>query len=345
MGLLRGGFVPPEAVRVLRDYQRLRTDHVRALTTQVLLMHKALERMNIKVQDVLSSLTTASGLRIVRAIDAGVRDAGQLAQLCDAQVLKRKRDALLKSLEARWHEQHLFALRQALQAYDFYQKLVGQCDACIEKELAKLPVAPPPPPPCEEAAPPPPDAAPPPPTPKEMRHNAPKEMAGLHQELVRLYGGNDLSQLPAMSDYTVLQLLSEVGTDLSAWPTEKHFTAWLGLAPGSRQSGKRQGKARRYGGQAGRIFRVAARALARAKNSWLGAFYRRIRAMRGGSVANKAAARKMAELFYRCVTRGRQYAEQGLAKYEEHYRQQRTRALSKQAAQLGLQIVTPIPAP
>ena len=154
MGLLRGGFVPPDTVRVLRDYQRLRTDHVRSLTTQVLLMHKALERMNIKVQDVLSSLTTASGLRIVRAIVAGTRDAAQLASLCDAQVLKRKREALIKSLEARWHEQHLFALRQALAAHDFYQKQIGECDKCIEAELARLPVAPPPPPPQEKATPP-----------------------------------------------------------------------------------------------------------------------------------------------------------------------------------------------
>jgi transposase len=338
MGLLRGGFVPPEAVRVLRDYQRLRADHVRALTTQVLLMHKALERMNIKVQDVLSSLSTASGLRIVRAIVDGVRDPAQLAALCDAQVLKRKRAALLKSLEARWHDQHLFALRQALEAYDFYQRQVQQCDGCIQQELERLPVAPPP---DDEGRPPPGNGAAQPPVPKEMRHNAPKTMAGLHQHLVRLYGGNDLSQLPAMTDYTVLQLLAELGTDLSAWPSEKHFTAWLGLAPGNKDSGKRKGKARRHGGQAGRIFRVAARALSRAKNSWLGAFYRRIRAMRGGLVANKAAARKMAELFYRCVTKGWQYAEEGLAAYEQRYREQRTRALSKQAAQLGLQIITP----
>lgn len=102
MGLLRGGFVPPDTVRVLRDYQRLRTDHVRSLTTQVLLMHKALERMNIKVQDVLSSLTTASGMRIVRAIVKGERNPALLAGECDKQVLKNKSAALLKSLEARW---------------------------------------------------------------------------------------------------------------------------------------------------------------------------------------------------------------------------------------------------
>ena len=172
-----------------------------------------------------------------------------------------------------------------------------------------------------------------------MRHNAPKNIEKLHEELVRLYGGKDMSQLPAMSDYTVLQLLSEIGTDLSAWPSEKHFTAWLGLAPGSHQSGKRKSRARRYGGQAGRIFRVAARALARAKNSWLAAFYRRVRAMRGGLVANKAAARKMAELFYRCVTKGWQYTEQGIARYEERYKAQRARAVSKQAAELGLQVI------
>lgn len=343
MGLLRGGFVPPDTVRVLRDYQRLRTDHVRSLTTQVLLMHKALERMNIKVQDVLSSLTTASGMRIVRAIVKGERNPALLAGECDKQVLKNKSAALLKSLEARWGEQHLFALSQALAAHDFYAKLIKECDDCIERELTRLPGAPPPQPgasTAEETLRPVSEESSPAPVMvrKERRHNAPKSIANLNEELTTLFGGTDLSQLPAMSDYTVLQLLSEIGTDLSAWPSEKHFTAWLGLAPGSHQSGKRKGKARRYGGQAGRIFRVAARSLARAKNSWLGAYYRRIRAMRGGLVANKAAARKMAELFYRCITKGWHYTEQGLARYEEKYKAQRAKIIRKQAAALGFEL-------
>lgn len=335
LGLLQAGYVPPDTVRRMRDYQRLRSDHVAQAAMQVQLMHKALERLNIKVHDVLSDLTGVSGLRIVRAIVEGERDALALAMLCDGQVLKRKKEALIKSLEGRWNAQHLFALKQALEGWDFYQRQMAACDGCLAQELRQLQ----------------PTERPPGPGPssdgtadetskshKELRHNAPKAMEDLHGQLRRVFGGNDLSMIPSLSDYTVLQLLGEIGTEVKAWPTVKHFTAWLGLAPGSRQSGKKKRNAKRHCGRAGRIFCVAARSLARAKNSWLGAFYRRIRANRGGRVANKAAARKVAELFYYCLSKGMVYLEQGLNAYQEKYRQRAVQALSKQAQMLGLEI-------
>lgn len=163
-------------------------------------------------------------------------------------------------------------------------------------------------------------------------------MPRLPEWLLQTFGGADLSTLPRLSDYTGLQLLSEVGRDMSRWPTVKHFTAWLGLAPSSRQSGKRRRREVRHGGRAGQVFRVAARSLARAKNSWLGAFYRRLAAVKGGKMANKAAARKVAELFYLALTQGMKYVEQGIQSYEERYLQQRLKGVQRQAKQLGLTV-------
>nr|WP_181925920.1 transposase [Cupriavidus taiwanensis] len=118
--------------------------------------------------------------------------------------------------------------------------------------------------------------------------------------------------LPAHTEYSVLQLISEVGTDLSRWPTEKHFTAWMGLAPGSRQSGKRRGSIKRHRNRAGRLFCQ----MARSKDIALGGFYCRMGARRGALIANIALARKLAVLFWRVMIKSMQYVENGLANYE-----------------------------
>ena len=335
-GLLRGGFVPPVQIRRLRDYERQRADLITMGASHVQHMQKALDRMNVKVHDVISSLIGVSGLKMVRAILEGEREAEKLAALCDAQILKKKKEHLLKALAGTWQDEHLFALRQALEGWEFYQRQISACDTEIAQVLKSLAA-----PASSERA----DGgsgpvAPAPVAHKELRHNAPQDMPQLHAWLVKIFGA-DLSVLPSLTDYTVLQLLSEVGTDLSRWPSVKHFTAWLGLAPSSRQSGKRRRREVRHGGRAGQLFRVAARSLARAKNSWLGAFYRRLAAVKGGKTANKAAARKVAELFYYALTRGMSYVEQGLVEYERRYVTQRARSVTRQAKKLGL-VVLPL---
>lgn len=332
-GLLRAGFVPPQAIRRLRDYQRGRQDHIRMASAHVQHMQQALDRMNLKIHDVLSDLTGVSGLRLVRAIVQGVRDTQPLLELCDLQILRHKRARMLKALHGNWQAEHLFALRQALEAWEFYQRQIAACDCEIATVLQELAAAAPPPtrPPGSSG------------TPKRLQHNAP-QIADLHRLLVRLSGGQDLSALPALSDYSVLQLLSEVGPDMTRWPTAKHFTAWLGLAPSSRRSGKRRRREKRFRGRAGQIFCVLARSLARSKYLALGGFYRRLRATRGGQAANVAAARKVAVLFYNTLRYGHEYVEQGLERYEALYRHQCLRRLQRNARQFGLTLVPAIAA-
>ena len=304
-GLLKPGFVPPEHIRRLQDYLRLRADHVVMGGSHEQPMQKALERMNLKIHDVISDLTVTSGLKMIEAILRGERRAGELLALCDPQIQKKKAVALRAALEGSWKKEHLFALRQAYAAWQFYQQQIVECDQEIAQILKEL------------AGPEDPQASQPPTAPKRGGVNTP-QIAGLHSLLYRLCGGKDPTTLPGVADHVLLQLIGELGTDLQKnWTTEKHFTAYLGLAPGSRQSGKRRGSQKRSRNRAGRLFCVIARTVGRSVDKALGGFYRRLKGRRGGLVANLALARKLAELYWRLMVQGRAYVENGLKKYEE----------------------------
>ena len=137
-GLLRGGFVPPADIRQLRDYQRLRADHLIGAASQVQKMQQALERMNIKFHDVISDLTGVSGLRVVRAILKGERRPGELLKLCDEQIQQKKSPAVKESLRGCWKKEHLFALRQGLELWETYQQKIADCDREMESLLHQL---------------------------------------------------------------------------------------------------------------------------------------------------------------------------------------------------------------
>jgi len=325
-GLLRAGFVPPAHIRRLQDYLRLRAEHVSAAAGHVQHMQKALERMNIKLHDEISDLAGASGQAVVRAILEGERDPARLLALCDKRIQRSKGERVEESLRGTWAEEHLFALAQAVQSWDHYRSQIKECDRRIELLLQEYDF----------------DDAPPAPGAKRKARKGPgknaPEIAQLRETLTHICGGHDLSVLPAHTEYSVLQLIGEVGTDLTKWHTEKHFTSWLSLAPGTHQSGKRKRSVKRKRNRAGRLFCVMARSLARSKNIALGGFYRRMAARRGGLVANVALARKLATLFWRVMVKGMDYVEHGLQHYEAKVLQAKHRALQSLAKQLGVSI-------
>jgi transposase len=325
-GLLRAGFVPPAQIRRLQDYMRLRADHIQMAATHVQHMQQALERMNIKLHDVIAKLTGVSGLAVVRAILDGERDPQKLLSLCDTQIQRAKAERVKQSLLGTWTEEHLFALRQALQSWEHYQGQIAECDRRVEALLHDLD-------PGDKT-----DSASLSARRSRPGVNAP-DIPDLRVMLAQICGGKDLTQLPASTEYSVLQLVAEVGTDLTKWATEKHFTSWMGLAPGSHQSGKRKRSVKRNRNRAGRIFCVIARSLARSKDIALGGFYRRLAARRGGLVANIALARKLAVLFWRVMVKGMDYVEHGLQQYEAKVLETKQRSLSRLARQLGQKLV------
>jgi transposase len=157
---------------------------------------------------------------------------------------------------------------------------------------------------------------------------------------MKMTGGNDPSQITGLTDSTLLQIIAEVGTDMSHWVTEKHFTSWLGLAPNSHQSGTSFKKRKvRNSSNAGQIFRIAAQTLVLSKKNAIGAFYRRIQSKKGKLTAMKATARKVAVCYYNVMTKGVEYVEYGIHLYEQAIKEQRLKSLKKQALSLGFNLI------
>jgi transposase len=321
-GLLTSGFVPPSDIRQLRDYMRLRGDLVSMAAQHVQHMQKAMDRLNVKVHVVISDITGVSGLRVIKAILGGERDAEKLVALCDEQILQTKRARMVEALHGLWRKEHLFALRLALESYEAYQKQIEQCDEQIAQVLREMSA--------QRSVP---ELGPP----KELRHNA-LRLENLQAQMGQLFG-KDLTKLPCINESTAALLLAEIGNDMSRWKTWRHFGSWLALAPSSAQSGKRRRRQKRHLTPAGRILCRAVQCMAVGKHTWLASFYRRIRAKRGAKVAIKATAYKVARLIYLVLTRGWEYVEEGIAKYEQRVRETQLKALKKLARRLKYTLV------
>lgn len=330
-GLLNRCFIPEEAVKEIRDYQRMREDHIRSAAMHVNHMQKALTQMNIRLKEVLSQIHGASGLAVIEAILAGERDVEVLLSLCHTSIREKKADAVRKSLKGFYTPAGLFALKQAYEGYQFYQQQIKACDQRLQQAMEKLnnfhqddkaneSIT------SAKGR-------------KPIRHNKPN-VDHLGGHLLKIFSGTDATQLPGITDYTWLQLYAEVGKDLSNWPTEKHFTSWLGLAPGQHQSGKKnKNKSRKHRPKAGQIFRQIAQSLIESKKIALGAFGRRLRSKRGPGIAVKATARKLAVLYWRMMVKGNQYVERGIKAYEQQMKLQKEKWLKKNAEDLGYQLV------
>lgn len=321
-GLLTGGFVPPSQIRRLRDYMRLRADLVSMAAQHVQHMQKAMDRLNVKIHVVISDITGRSGMRIIKAILAGQREPEKLVELCDAQILKTKKAPMIEALRGLWRKEHLFALGLAVESYENYQQQIAQCDREIAQVIQEL---------CAEK--PTPELG----DPKELRHNA-IVLEGLQKQMAQIYG-KDLTKLPCLNQSTAALLLAEIGCDMSRWKDWRHFGSWLALAPCNAQSGRKRRRVKRYLTRAAQILCRAVQCMAVGKHTWLASFFRRIRAKRGSKVAIKATAYKLAKLIFLVLTKGWEYVEQGIAKYEERVRLMRFNALRKLAKELDFVVI------
>jgi len=331
-GLLRGSFRPQGEIAALRAYLRQRERLLDYAAAHIQHMQKALTQMNLQIHHVVSDITGVTGMRIIRAMVAGERDPDTLASYrdrrCHASV-----EAVRQALVGNDREEHVFALAQALELYDVYQAKVAACDKRIEALLKRLKEA--------SAKP-----AEPLPTP---RHTTRQPNAPAFDVREALYAvlGVDLTQIHGLGPYLALKLVSECGTDLSAWPSAKHFTSWLCLAPSNKISGGKvlSSRTRRSGNRAAALLRLAAVTVGRTETA-LGAFYRRLSARAGKAKAVTATARKIAVLFYNALRHGMDYADPGASFYEERYRRRVLSNLRRRAKSLGyvLQQTDPVPA-
>ncbi len=320
-GLLSGAFRPPEQICMLRSLWRQRAMLLRSQGRHVQHMQKALTQMNIQLTNVLSDIVGESGQKILRAILAGERDAQVLGKMKNVRV-RASVDEIAKSLQGNWRAEHLFELKQALGAFDFVGSQLAECDREIEQQMLVLKAH---------------DGDPAKGKKRGRARNAPK--FDLRTQLFQMCGV-DLTRIDGVDVTTALAVVSEVGSDLSKFPTVKHFTSWLGLCPGTKISGGRvlSAKTKRCVNRAAQALRMAAAAL-RSSKSALGAYFRRMCSRMDKPKAVTAAAHKLARLIYTMLTKGEQYTDQGQDYFEERYRERVLRALSQRAAKMGMQMV------
>jgi transposase len=322
-GLLRGAFRPPEQICTLRGYVRQRAMLVQYGSHHIQHIQKALEQMNLKLKRVITEVTGVTGMRIIRSILEGERDPQKLAALRHTRC-KSDEDTIAKALEGTWRQEHLFALKQAVELYETFQDKIRDCDASIQQYLTTL----------EDTA---------------ARHSRPKRAsttrrrnepnfdarAALHRTT-----GVDLTRIEAIDSNTALKIVSEVGFDVSAWPTVKHWSSWLCLCPGNNKSGGRQ----RSGRTTPSANRVAAALRLSARSLWnsdsaLGAFLRRLAARKGMPKAITATAHKLARLVYYMLKYGTDYVVKSQEEYERHHKQRQIKNLKRRARALGFDVV------
>lgn len=324
-GLLNRCLVVGADIKELRSYLRLREGHINSSSMHINQMQKALTLMNIRLKEVLSQIHGASGLAIIEAILGGERDKQVLVSLCHKSVLKNKKELVLKALEGRYTEAGLFALKQAYQGYKFYLTQIAECDKRINVVMNRIGQSG-----CGQEL-------------KEkrkaVRHHKPN-VENLGPNLLNVFDGKDATLISGITDYTWMQLLAETGPELARWPSEKHFTSWLGLSPGQHSSGKMRKRPRKKGRpKAGQIFRIIAQGLINSKNVAIGSFGRRLRGRKGPTIAIKAMARKIAVLYWRVMVKGLEYAEKGIQHYEEQIILNKMRTVNRLAKELNLNVI------
>ena len=327
-GLLRGSFRPEAEIATLRAYLRQRERLVEYAAAHIQHMQKALMEMNLQLHHVVSDITGSTGMRIIRAIVAGERDPDVLASMRDIRC-HSSIETIRASLVGNDRDEHIFALTQSLELFDFYQEKILACDHKLETALSHVTVR------AGEQLSPLPKART-----KTKQVNAPS-----FDVRAALYGvlGVDLTQIHGLGPSLALKLVGECGTDLRAWPTAKHFTSWLCLAPGNKISGGKllSSRTRRSSSRASALLRLAATTIGRSETA-LGAFYRRLSSRIGKQKAVTATARKIAVLFFNTLRFGLTYRDQGAAAYEERHRIRVLTNLRRRAKTLGFALA-PIP--
>jgi transposase len=340
-GLLNGSFRPTQDICALRSFLRHRQNLIESCGREVQHMQKALQQMNVHLHHAVSDLVGATGLRILDAILAGERDPKALVQLRDDKLCKKTtKEGLEKALEGDWRDEHLFALRQALETYRHLLRQVLECDGQIEQALAQVVIPEDKEP--ETPAPKNPKAKESAQAPKKKRFHrnktGPSLKRDLTQELKRVCGV-DLTQLIGLNVLSVLIIISEIGLDMSRWRSAKAFCAWLGLCPGNKISGGKvlDSRTAHVANRMAILLRTVAPTIGKT-DTWLGIFHRRMRARLGPAGANTATARKLACLIYHLLKYKEEYIDVDHLVFLEKIREQRIRRLRKQAEELGMQL-------
>jgi transposase len=324
VGLLAAAFRPDEKTCQLRSYLRQRANLIRYAGQHIQHMQKALEQMNLKLTEIISDIMGSTGTQIIRAILRGVRDPHKLANYRNCHC-KASKAEIAQALTGTYRDEHLFALRQAYEAWQFYQKQRDRIDVLIQQQLTRMKQ----------------DRALPPLKPPKLSHGRKPNQPGFDVRTALYYVvGIDLTEIEGICAQTALTIISEIGPEVSKFATVKHFCSWLGLCPQIKKTGGaiKSSRTRPGANRAAAAFRLAAFGL-HASQGALGAFLRRKKAHLGAPKALTATAHKLARLVYFALKNGMTYVRQTQEAYETKMREKQIKALHKKARQLGLEIV------
>jgi len=325
VGLLPNSYQPDVFTENLRTYVRHRRRLIQGASQCINRMQKSLISMNLQLPIVLSDISGKSGKAIIQAILAGERNGHKLAELADGRV-KASKDKIAQALTGFWRDSHLFTLQQHWDSYQHLQRQITVCDQQIDNALSKR---------ITEMGN---DDLAYQPVKKKAKSKANAPQFDLSTYAFQLTEGVDLMSVDGINLGLILTLISEVGTDLSKFPTHKHFVSWLSLCPNKKVSGGKilSSRSRKNKNRLSKAFKQAAVSFSRKKNSSLASFYRRIAAKKGKQCAIMATARKLAIIVYHMLNRKETFNPIDLDRYQQQFRTHRIKGINKLINQLAI---------
>jgi len=338
-GLLNSCYLPDEEQEALRTLTRYRKCLVGDSSRFVLRMQKALELMNIKLHTVIRDITGKTGIAILEAIIGGERKGENFLPFVDRGI-KADRATIVASLQGNWREEHLFTLAQSYQFYQFYQERIASCDLQIERQLQQLNSFDNTPEPQLYAS-----NTSPAEVALQLNSKQPKKKKNKNSPrfdiptYLKSIHGVDVVAIYGISDRAALEILAQTGTNLSKWPTQKHFVSWLNLCPNNKISGGKLISSmlmKKKANTASQALGSAANA-AQKSNHWLGDYFRRMRAKGGNKYALVATAHKMATIYYKMVRYKQEFTPLDLFDYQQKYKLAKIAFLERKLEQLKKQ--------
>ena len=296
-GLLKASFVPPKAVRELRELTRRRRTLVRERAQEANRLHKTLEDTGIKLDCVASDILGVSGRSMLDALIAGQRDPQVLADLAKGR-LRAKTADLQEAMEGcRFSAQHALLIGGILRHIDFLDAEITALGDAIEAHMAA----------------------------DRQREDSehPFELA------VQI-----ACSLDGIQARTAQMLIGEFGTDMSRFPSDAHFASWAAQCPGNHQSAgkRRSGRSRKGPKWLDGALHDAAMGAIRVKDGHFARKYRRIKARSGHKVAIGAIKHAIVIALYHMLRNGEMYRPP--TPHPDAERKQRERTTKRLIAQL-----------
>jgi transposase len=324
-GLLSSSFLPDDATESLRTLVRHRKSLLEDNSKYVLRMQKALESMNIKVHSVISDIMGKSGTAIIKAILSGEREPTAFLQYVDPRI-KADQQTIIKSLQGNWREEQLFILEENYQLCQLLALRIECCEKKIETFLQRQAAV------NNEGIIEQSNADTKKPRKRKTKNQPSFDVQGYLLKIHQV----DITEIFGISAGTALEILSETGTDLSKWESEKHFVSWLNLCPNNKITGGKLISStvmKKKAGNATQAFRAAANTIQRSDH-WLGDYFRRMKSKGGNKYAIIATARKLAIIYYKMVRYKQSFQPLNAEEYRNAYKTAKIAYLEKQLSKL-----------